>query len=90
LAAELAHDLRARLNGPTSGGQGDRAVAIQASASPDPDYQSLWNALGYDPTGMDQLVVRTQLTAAQVSSMLLLMELDGRVASQHGRYFRIR
>ena len=67
----------------------DRAAAIAASASPDPDYQSLWNALGHDPTGMDQLVARTGLTAAELSSMLLVMELDGRVASQHGRYFRI-
>jgi len=39
---------------------------------------------------MDQLVQRTGLTAAAVSSMLLLMELDGRVFSQHGRYFRSR
>lgn len=89
-AAELASDLRARLNGPTSTGHGERAAAIPASASPDPDYQNLWNCLGHDPTGMDQLVTRTRLTAAEVSSMLLLMELDGRVASQHGRYFRIR
>jgi DNA processing protein len=89
-AAELASDLRSRLNGPTSTCQGERAAATPASASPDPDYQNLWNALGHDPTGMDQLVARTRLTAAEVSSMLLLMELDGRVASQHGRYFRIR
>ncbi|HEY5781267.1 MAG TPA: DNA-processing protein DprA [Lysobacter sp.] len=89
-ATELVGDLRARLNGPTSIGHADRAAAIAASASPDPDYQNLWNCLGHDPTGMDQLVARTRLTAAEVSSMLLLMELDGRVASQHGRYFRIR
>lgn len=49
----------------------------------------LWAALGHDPTGMDQLVERTGLTAAEVSSMLLLMELDGRVAVEHGRYWRI-
>ncbi|MDR7135540.1 DNA processing protein [Lysobacter niastensis] len=89
-AAELVGDLRARLNGPTSTGHEDRAAAIAASARSDPDYQNLWNCLGHDPTGMDQLVARTRLTAAEVSSMLLLMELDGRVASQHGRYFRIR
>ena len=56
----------------------------------DPDYQNLWNALGHDPTGMDQLVDRTGLTPAELSSMLLLMELDGRVATQHGRYYRSR
>ena len=89
-AAELAGDLRTRLNGPTSTGHGNLTAANAASADPDPDYQNLWNSLGHDPTGMDQLVARTRLTAAEVSSMLLLMELDGRVASQHGRYFRIR
>jgi DNA processing protein len=39
---------------------------------------------------MDQLVDRTGLTPAELSSMLLLMELDGRVATQHGRYYRSR
>ena len=56
----------------------------------DRDHHSLWCALGHDPTGMDQLVERTGLTAARLSSMLLLMELEGRVAAQHGRYFRNR
>jgi DNA processing protein len=39
---------------------------------------------------MDQLVERTGLTPAELSSMLLLMELDGRVTTQHGRYHRSR
>ena len=37
---------------------------------------------------MDVLVERTGLTAATLSSMLLSMELDGRVAVEHGRYAR--
>ncbi|MGH8075555.1 MAG: DNA-processing protein DprA [Lysobacter sp.] len=56
----------------------------------DSDHHIVWCALGHDPTGMDQLVERTGLTAARLSSMLLLMELEGRVAAQHGRYFRNR
>ncbi|MEV8632562.1 hypothetical protein AB0395_12970 [Streptosporangium sp. NPDC051023] len=43
-----------------------------------------------DPTGMDELVHRTGLTTAELSSMLLVMELEGRVSAQHGRYFRNR
>jgi DNA processing protein len=39
---------------------------------------------------MDALVSRTGLTAAALSSMLLLMELDGRVVVEHGRYSRKR
>jgi DNA processing protein len=38
---------------------------------------------------MDDLVVRTGLTAATLSSMLLALELDGRIAAEHGRYARI-
>lgn len=89
LAAELADALRVRLADPT-------CVQAAAGASapgwqpPDPDYQRLWQALGHDPTGMDRLVSRTGLTAAELSSMLLVMELDGRVAVDHGRYSRKR
>lgn len=54
----------------------------------DPHYQSLWQALGHDPTPMDSLVQRTGLTAATLSSMLLAMELEGRVVAEHGRYTR--
>ena len=66
---------------------------VQRGAGPgitpdDPDSHLLWNALGHDPTDMDQLVARTGLTAADLSSMLLLMELEGRVTAQHGRYHR--
>ena len=53
-----------------------------------PDHQRLWLSLGPDPSSMDQLVQRSGLTAADVSSILLHMELEGRVAAQHGRYFR--
>jgi DNA processing protein len=37
---------------------------------------------------MDRLVERTGLTTAELSSMLLVMELEGRVAVEHGRYAR--
>lgn len=53
-----------------------------------PEHQRLWQALGHDPTPMDSLVERTGLTVAELSSMLLSMELDGRVAVEHGRYTR--
>jgi DNA processing protein len=99
-AQELAVDLRLRLDGPMSawschgtvtGRTHDARKAVAGDGQgDDPDYQSLWNALGHDPTGMDQLVERTGLTPAELSSMLLLMELDGRVKTQHGRYYRSR
>jgi len=60
------------------------------SESFDGDPHGLWQALGHDPTDMDQLVSRTGLTAANLSSMLLVMELQGRVSVEHGRYSRKR
>lgn len=88
LAAELAEALRGRLTA-TASRAGEVAAASAASPEwPDPDYKKLWEALGHDPTGMDRLVSRTGLTIATLSSMLLVMELEGRVVAQHGRYTR--
>lgn len=85
LAGELAGFLRERLAGSVSRPHVDPG---EPSAPLNPDYQPLWLALGHDPTSMDSLVERTGLTAAELSSMLLVMELDGRVAVEHGRYSR--
>ena len=55
----------------------------------DDDYQRLFEHLGYDPTPVDLLIQRSGLTAESVSSMLILLELDGYVAaSPGGRYVR--
>jgi len=60
-----------------------------ASAPAQPAARRLWNALGHDPVGLDQLVERTRLPTATLSSLLLVMELEGRVSSAHGRYCRV-
>jgi DNA processing protein len=68
----------------------DGAAAPLPDSGPlDSDHQSLWKQLGFDPTDMDELIDRTGLTPSRLSSMLLVMELEGRVAQQHGRYFRV-
>ena len=83
VAAELADALRARLHPlPVQ----ERGAAPSAPA--DPDQARLWDALGHDPAGIDQLAARTGLTVDALSSMLLLMELEGRVFAAHGRYAR--
>lgn len=86
-AAEMAQTLQVLLTDPISQPMPIHAVSQQPT-SQDADCNTLWQALGYDPTPMDQLAERTALTAAQLSSMLLLMELDGRVVAEHGRYAR--
>jgi DNA processing protein len=44
-------------------------------------------AMGYDPISMDDLIDRTGLTASGVSSILLRLELTGKVAAQPGGLF---
>jgi DNA processing protein len=95
-AADLAEALRGRLAAPSSSGRelppaapGGSGPAQAGSGTVGTDHQRLWQALGHDPTDMDALVSRTGLTAAELSSMLLVMELEGRVANDHGRYSRM-
>lgn len=90
LAQELAADLRLRLDVPTRADTAGARAPTAHAQEHDPAYRTLWKALGHDPVGMDELAERTGLTPATLSSMLLLMELDGRVAAQHGRYYRNR
>jgi DNA processing protein len=59
----------------------------QTTASLDPDYEKLLEAMGFDPISVDELITRTGLTAESVSSMLLLLELDGHVSSALGGYY---
>lgn len=84
LSAELASALQQRL----IEADNDSPPVSQTVAIFEPEYQRLWAALGHDPTPMDSLIERTGLTAATLSSMLLLMELDGRVVAEYGRYAR--
>ena len=66
----------------------DRQAGGEAEAEAlDPDYENLLEALGFDPASSDQLAQRTGLTIDQVSSMLLLLELEGIVESQAGGKF---
>jgi DNA processing protein len=52
--------------------------------SPDAEYRQLLDCIGYDPTSIDSLVSLSGLTPAEVSSMLLQLELGGYVASSPG------
>ena len=88
LAGRLGEALRDRLGTPKDGATAVHGQPRGAGMPGDPDYKKLWEALGHDPTGMDLLVERTGLTATRLSSMLPLMELEGRIAVEHGRYSR--
>lgn len=54
-------------------------------------YEGLLAALGFDPASVDTLVERCGLTTGEVSSMLLLLEMQGVVRSlAGGRYQRVK
>ncbi|HEY0766713.1 MAG TPA: DNA-processing protein DprA [Steroidobacteraceae bacterium] len=56
----------------------------------DKEYEMLLDALGFEPATIDVLVARTRLAPESVASMLLILELQGRVAAlPGGRYGRI-
>lgn len=94
MALRLGADLRERLR---SGAAGDipeqaqpsrepvsRMRAPLATRSADADYARLFAALGHDALGIDQLAQRSDLTVAQLSSMLLMLELEGEVVAAGG------
>jgi DNA processing protein len=56
----------------------------------DKEYEMLLDALGFEPATIDVLVARTHLPGESVASMLLILELEGRVAAlPGGRYGRL-
>ena len=50
----------------------------------DPEYQILLDAMGFDPVPVDWVVERSGLTAETVSSMLLILELNGGISAMPG------
>jgi DNA processing protein len=89
---ETGNDILAEI-GPLAGVQpepGRSPVAPPAGRpEPDGDYRKLLEALAHDPCGVDGLSARTGLTAAEVSSMMLILELQGAVEClPGGRYAR--
>jgi DNA processing protein len=80
---ELAPQLKAAITMPDSG-------AAEASEDEpeelDEEYRRLLASLDAAPCSVDQLVARSGLTADAVSSMLLLLELQGYVVSTAGGY----
>ena len=69
-------------------GDGEQTETVPLAS--DPEYGRLLAALGFDPCGISELASRTGLTAAELSSMLLLLEMEGLVeALPGGRYSRL-
>jgi DNA processing protein len=87
LAGELASSLRELLET----GRDEDAGDGRSSDAPrlDPDTETVLEAMGFDPTPVDVIIERSELTTSKVSSILMALELDGRVQSHPGgRYSR--
>ena len=69
----------------------DAATTSPVVPERDPDYEMLLDAMGHDPASADDLSSRSGLTIGQVSSMLLILELEGEIEAQSGgRYSRLQ
>lgn len=90
LARRLADEIGALLNPePFSAQSALEDDGPSPHMEQDPEYGRLLEAVGFDPTPVDEIVERSQLQPGAVSSMLLMLELDGRVtAHTGGRYSR--
>jgi DNA processing protein len=92
---ETADDILAELNF-SAFFANDLAQAAHASqplrriSGLDKDRKILLDALGFDPVDIDKLIVRTGFKPEAVSSMMLILELEGHVqAAPGGRYSRV-
>lgn len=83
--APLAGHLGARLRERLAAGEPDADPgAGPVPPCADPAQARLQAALGHDPVGVDELAERTGFDVAQVSTLLLLLELEGAIVPAGG------
>ncbi|MCK9540081.1 MAG: DNA-protecting protein DprA, partial [Dokdonella sp.] len=88
LAERLGASLRQRLSeSPAPAGAG-HVQPVGCTRETDPEYARLFAALGTETLGIDQLAERSGLEVATLSSMLLMLELEGVIVVRHGGYAR--
>ncbi len=90
ILVELAPQLRADgIELPSAASSADGA-SIRRLLGDDPSYRNLLKVMEFSPISIAELGARAQLTTAEVSSMLLVLELEGLVeALPGGRYSRL-
>jgi len=87
-ADDIFHELGSLLAGLGTSVDAETPEAQQDSGPElDKEYEILLDALGFEPAGVDTLVARTGFRPDAVASMLLILELEGRVEQQPGGIF---
>ena len=66
------------------GGSGGLRHAPGSGAPLDKEYEMLLDALGFEPATIDTLIARSGLSGESIASMLLILELEGRIAPYPG------
>ena len=94
LAPQLEHSLLSTSTETSSNEKNDTVENNNGNSHAglaDADQRLILETMGYDPISIDQLVIQTGLTAEALSSILLLLELNGFIAaSGRGNYTRIK
>ena len=87
VAAELQMEIIQRLDLPDDASE--KPARVKDNLLEDTEYSALWGVLGFDPKPVDTIIEQTGLSAREISSMLLIMELKGMVKKHgNGRYVR--
>ncbi|TNF36351.1 MAG: DNA-protecting protein DprA [Gammaproteobacteria bacterium] len=87
-ADDILEELSTLVNLSASRHTSTQFTQAEAESTLDPAYENLLNCMEYEPASIDDLVERSKLNAAEIASMLLILELQGYVISEHGRYSR--
>ncbi len=87
-ADDILEELLTLVNLPASSHTSTQFKQARAEEELDSVYQNLLNCMEFEPASIDELVERSKLNAAEIASMLLILELQGFVVSDHGRYCR--
>lgn len=89
-AADIIEEIGiiARAMTPESRPETERSELTETALPADLDHAQLLKHMGHDPVSIDGLARRSGLTAEELSSMLLILELQGRVESLPGGRFQ--
>ena len=91
LAPQLEHILLATTDASTTDKNNTNESNDSHTPLVDRDQRLILETMGYDPISIDKLVIQTGLTPEALSSILLLLELNGFIAtSGRGSYTRIK
>jgi len=87
-ADDILEDLQILVKNDSSGDT-TRENQVKETQQLDPDYQKLLSCMGYDPIDIDSIAECTGFNAANIASMLLILELQGDIVASNGLYTRL-